>query len=203
MLGEDRRAAGAVHVVVAEDRHRLAALDRVGEPLDRRLHVAQHAWVGEQVAQAGAEEGGDVAQGDAAAGEHAAERVGQAVGLGDRGGDRLLARIAAIDPGAAERGAGDPEKRARFEDEGLIRSRGEGKPKARRLVLRRKKTCSEHPAVLDEARAIRDPVVESPRRGVGLVGQPVDPARAGLPRALVDGFDQGASDALAPRRLRR
>ena len=30
-LAEQRRAAGAVDVVVAEDRHRLAALDRVGE----------------------------------------------------------------------------------------------------------------------------------------------------------------------------
>ena len=41
-LAEQRRAAGAVDVVIAEDRHRLAALDRVGEARRRGRHV-RHA----------------------------------------------------------------------------------------------------------------------------------------------------------------
>jgi hypothetical protein len=101
MLGENRGAAGAVHIVVAEDRHHLATLHRVREAFDGAVHVAQHARVGEKVAQPGGEKGGNVAQADAAAGQHAAEHVRESMRLGDRGGDRLPGRIATVDPGTA------------------------------------------------------------------------------------------------------
>src|SRR6185437_3887208 len=56
-------------------------------------------------------------------------------------------------------------------------------------------------AVDDEARAFRDFIVERHRRQVGLVGLPVDARRAGFSRPLIDGLDQGATNAFAACRL--
>ena len=50
--------------------------------------------------------------------------------------------------------------------------------------------------VLDEARVLRDLVVEKARRRVRLVRQPVDPRRTRLFRLGIDGFDQRPSEFL-------
>ena len=52
IFAEQRRAAGAVDVVVAEDRDAFAPLDRALQPFGRRLHVAHDEGIGHQVAQA-------------------------------------------------------------------------------------------------------------------------------------------------------
>ena len=49
---QQRRAGRPVHVIIAEDRDRLAALDRVGEPLGALVHVLEAAWIGQEVADA-------------------------------------------------------------------------------------------------------------------------------------------------------
>src|SRR5262245_14213436 len=48
--------------------------------------------------------------------------------------------------------------------------------------------------ILDEARALRHLVVERAGIGIGLVGQPVDPARASRARPLLDRRDQRAAE---------
>ena len=50
---QQRRAGRAVDVIVAEDRDRLAALDRVGEPLGALVHVLEAGRVGQEVADLG------------------------------------------------------------------------------------------------------------------------------------------------------
>jgi hypothetical protein len=112
-FGEERRAAGAVDVVVAEDRDRLPALDGIGEARGRGFHVAQLVRIRHEVAEAGAKEARHLVHGNAAAGEHAGEHVRQPMRLRDRGRDRGAQRVAALVPRPAKRRAGDAEKRAR------------------------------------------------------------------------------------------
>ncbi len=116
-LAEQRRAAGAVDVVVAEDRHRLAALDRVGEARRRGRHVRHSMRIGHEVAQARFEEARRRLHGDAAPGEHPRQNVRHAVRLRDRRGDDGTRRVAALVPGAAENGARDVEERPRLDGE--------------------------------------------------------------------------------------
>ena len=47
---EQGRAGRAVDVIIAEDRDRLAALDRVGEPLRALVHVLEAGRIGQEVA---------------------------------------------------------------------------------------------------------------------------------------------------------
>jgi hypothetical protein len=113
-LAKERRAAGPVHVVVAEDRHRLAALHRVGEARRRGLHVGQDARIGHEVAQTRREEGGRLLHGHAAPREHPRQHVGHAVRLRDRRGDHRSRGVAALVPGAAEDGSRHAEQGTRF-----------------------------------------------------------------------------------------
>src|SRR5687767_6756935 len=62
---------------------------------------------------------------------------------------------------------------------------------------------SKQLAVLDEAAAGRELVIERLGGGVGFVGEPIDPARPLRLRSFVHGLDQGASGAAATRLLRR
>ena len=50
---EQRRAGRAIDVIIAEDAHILLRLDRVGDPLGRRIHVAKQAGVGHEGANGG------------------------------------------------------------------------------------------------------------------------------------------------------
>ena len=110
VLGEERRAAGAVDVVVAEDRDDLAGQDGVGEALGGVLHVAQLVRVRQEVAQLRGKEARHLVHGDAAPGEHPrrARRARRgvcaiAVAIG------ALRGVAAVEPGPAEGGAGHAE----------------------------------------------------------------------------------------------
>ena len=69
--------------------------------------------IGHEVAQARGEEARRLAHADAAPGQHARQHVGKAVRLRDRGPRSRRAGVAAVDPGAAEDGLVDAEKRAR------------------------------------------------------------------------------------------
>ena len=106
------RAAGAVHVVIAEDRHFLAGKHRVRQPVRRDLHVGHHMGIRHEIAQAGVEEPLHVGDAHASSGKNPREHVRQAMGLRDGERDRTLRRIAALDPGAAEGRASDAEERA-------------------------------------------------------------------------------------------
>ena len=110
ILRQQCGAAGAVHVVIAEDRDLLVAGDRIGEPRRRRLHVGQHMRIGHEIAQARVQKALGVVDADAPPGENAGEHVGKAMGLRDGERDRALGGIAALDPGAAEGGTGDAQE---------------------------------------------------------------------------------------------
>ena len=72
ILRKQCRAAGAVHVVIAEDRDLLVAGDRIGEPRRRRLHVGQHMRIGHEIAQARVQKALGVVDADAPPGENRA-----------------------------------------------------------------------------------------------------------------------------------
>ena len=79
-----RRGGRAVDIVVAEDRDRLAAHDRIGEPRRRRRHAGERIWIRHQGAHGRVEERERVFDLDAAAGEHARQQFRQVVALHHR-----------------------------------------------------------------------------------------------------------------------
>ena len=109
VLGEERRAAGAVDVVIAEDRDGLAREYSIGEARGGVLHAAQLVRVRQEVAQLRGKEARHLVHGDAAPGEHPRQDVGHAVALRDRGRNRRRHGVAAVEPGATEGGAGHAE----------------------------------------------------------------------------------------------
>ena len=86
-----RRAARAIHVVVAEHADGLAMLHRVGEAIRGDVHVDQHGRVGQQRAQGGIEEVARRIDVDAARGEQATDDLRHAHTLGDAETDAVLA----------------------------------------------------------------------------------------------------------------
>ena len=82
---KQRRRGGAVDVIVAEDRDRLAGHDRVGDPRRRLVHVGQDRRIRHQPFQRRIEEGRRFVDADAAGGEHPRDDVRDRVALGDRG----------------------------------------------------------------------------------------------------------------------
>ena len=109
-FAEERRAAGAVDVVVAEDRDPLAALDGAGEPLRRRLHVAHDEGVGHQVAQGRIEIAVDRLRRDAPPGENPSEEFVVPADLGDGERARLARPVEPRPPRPPERRALDIEE---------------------------------------------------------------------------------------------
>ncbi len=74
IFADERRRAGAVDVVVAEDRDLFAALDRDAQARGRGLHVGQDEGVGHQVAQRRVEIALDRLRRDVASREHAGDQ---------------------------------------------------------------------------------------------------------------------------------
>ncbi len=84
-----------------------------------------------------------------------------------------------------------PRKRS-FEDEGI----GSAPDRSRSYFLRGAEDARHKVfAVLDEARAFGDTVVEAYRRCIRFMGQPVDPRAARTRSLCIDVFDQFATDA--------
>ena len=119
VMGEEaaqqRGGRGAVDVVVAEQRHRLALLHRVGEARGRRVHVAQRAGIGHQRLERRVEHRRHVVERDAARGEHAPQKLRQSVPLADGGrhGERVACEP--LTPGKPARRGSNPQERRRLE----------------------------------------------------------------------------------------
>ncbi|GMA79460.1 hypothetical protein GCM10025880_58770 [Methylorubrum aminovorans] len=122
IICEERCARRAVHVVIAEDRHRLVGSYGMSEAIDRRLHIHEHGGVRHQVAQARGQISLGLGRPYAAPDEDAGEQIRQAVGLGHGCRQSLKTGIPApLAPGPPEHRCGDVEEGAR-----QIEGRGEG-----------------------------------------------------------------------------
>ncbi len=106
-----RRAACAVHVVVAEHADRLAARHRVGQPLGRDVHVGQQRGIRQQRAQGRFEEMAGSVDIDAAGGQQPADDLRHAGALRDAQPNALLAQRARSQRADAAQAAGDSENR--------------------------------------------------------------------------------------------
>ena len=110
VFAEQRRAGRAVDVVVAENRHPLAPLDRSLQPRGRGLHFAHREGVGHQVAQGRIEMALDPLDPDTPASEDPRHQFVLAGDLRDRQRPRLPRRVEPRAPGAAGQGAFDIEE---------------------------------------------------------------------------------------------
>ena len=97
---QHRRRGRAVDVIVAEDRDRLAPLDRIGDARRCFRHVGQRVRVRHQPPHGRIEKLLHRVDLDIAPGEHAREQLRHAVALRHRGGARLAARIEPRTPDA-------------------------------------------------------------------------------------------------------
>jgi hypothetical protein len=104
------RRTGAVHVVVAEHGHGLAAHDGIGEPGGALVHIRDDARIGHQRFDRGIEHQLHLVELNAARGQNPAKQFRQAVLLAD--GDRRVAacRIEPLAPGKAAGRIADAEK---------------------------------------------------------------------------------------------
>ena len=100
---EQRGRGRAVHVVVAEDRDALATCGRIGDAVRRDRHIGDDVRVGHQALEGRVEEGLHVLDLDAAAGDDAREKLGDAVALRNRQRALRAALVQPVAPGAAGR----------------------------------------------------------------------------------------------------
>ena len=117
-LRQQRRGGRAVDVVVAEDRDRLAPLDRIGDTRRRFGHVGQRVRVRHQAPHRRIEKLLHRVDLDIAPGEYAREQFRHAVALRHRGRARVAARIEPRTPDAPARRALHAEERGRHFAEG-------------------------------------------------------------------------------------
>ena len=78
------RRAGAVHIVIPENRDLFASLDRLGESIHGAVHVAQRQRFRHQFAQRRIEIGWRVGSADSPARQHSGENVVEPIRLRDR-----------------------------------------------------------------------------------------------------------------------
>lgn len=118
VAGEQGRARSAVHVVVAEDRHGLAAAHGPDQAADGGVHIEQRIRVRHQVAQTRRKVARRGLRTDPAPCQHTGEQFRQAVGLNHLG-DVILDRRAAtaLLPAPAGDGGGDPQEGRRIDGE--------------------------------------------------------------------------------------
>ena len=107
---QQRRRAGAVNVVVAENRNGLPAFDRVGEARRGLVHVTQEARVRHQRFERRIEERRHIVEPNAASREHTAHQLGQAVALAYRRCERLCFPQEALTPDETARTCRDAKK---------------------------------------------------------------------------------------------
>ena len=81
---QQRRGGGAIDIVVAEHDDALARLDGPHEAPDGRVHVLQMRGIGQELAQRRFEKVGNRLEADVARRQQTANRIGQAMTLGDR-----------------------------------------------------------------------------------------------------------------------
>ena len=115
-IRQQRRRAGAIDVVVAEDGDRLARLDRRCEPRRRRYHVDKDIGIGHQPAQGRIEIERRLFRRDAAPGKDPRQQVRMAMQLHHRLGPRLTGEIEAVAPRPAEQRTLDAQKGAAFRE---------------------------------------------------------------------------------------
>ena len=107
IFAEERGAARAVDVVIAENGDTLAARDRLPQALGRRLHIAQAKRVRHQVAQARIEMALNRLGRDATPGEHAGNQLVLPADLRNGEGAQLPVRVEARPPRPPQRRALD------------------------------------------------------------------------------------------------
>jgi hypothetical protein len=107
---EQRGRRCAVNIVVAEDRHLLAAHDRVGDASRRLRHGGEHVRIGHRSPDRRVEERLDRIDFDIAAGEDAREQLGEVVPLRYRKRARRSALVEPAAPSAPGRRAFDAEE---------------------------------------------------------------------------------------------
>ena len=110
VFADQRRAARAVDVIVAEDRDPLAPLDRKAQPVGRRLHIGKFERVRHQVAQGRIEIALDRLGRDAAPGEDAGDQLIVSADLRDGEGSHLARPVEPRPPRPAKRGGLDVEE---------------------------------------------------------------------------------------------
>jgi hypothetical protein len=123
IFAEQRRAGRAVDVVVAENRHPLAPLDRSFQPRGRGLHFAHREGVGHQVAQGRIEMALDPLDPDPPARENPRHQFVLAGDLRDRQRPRLPSCVEPRAPRAAGQRPFDIEEERRHQGRALWKSR--------------------------------------------------------------------------------
>ena len=103
IFAEERRAARAIDVVVAEDGDLLMGHDRAPEALRRRGHIAQAKGVGHEIAKAWRQMAVNRIRQDAASGKHTGDQLVMAANLGDGERMQLPCRVKPRPPRLAER----------------------------------------------------------------------------------------------------
>ena len=107
---QERRRRRAVDVVVAEDRHQLPRLDRIGEARRGDVHVGERGRVGEIALQRRRQEGGRRIQPHPAPGKHAGKALGGNAALRHGRRHSLAARVEPRQPGAPGARSRDAEE---------------------------------------------------------------------------------------------
>ncbi len=107
---QHRRRAGAVNIIVAENRDLLAARDSLGQARGGRRHVGEHARIGHQQPHGRVEKTDRLLHLDPAARQDAGQQFRQFVPLHDGERPCRAALVEAVAPGAAGRGLLDPEE---------------------------------------------------------------------------------------------
>ena len=103
IFAEERRAARAIDIVVAEDGDLLMGHDRPPEALRRRGHIAQATGVGHEIAKAWSQMAVDRIRQDAASGKHTGDQLVMAANLRDGERMQLPGRVEPRPPWLAER----------------------------------------------------------------------------------------------------
>ena len=108
---QQRRRGGTVDIIIAKDRHRLAAHDGVGNSAGRLLHAGEYVRIGHRAFDRRIEERLDRVHLNVAAGENAREQLRNVVTL--RNGERAgrPARVEPVAPRPAGRRLFDAEKK--------------------------------------------------------------------------------------------
>ena len=119
---QQRRRAGAVDVVISEDRDLLSLRDRRGESVDGRVHPLHGRGIRHERPQRRIEIGGGLVYADAPPRQHARQQVANAVPLDHGERARLAGRVEARPPGTTENGSVDVQKQAgrKIEHAGMV-----------------------------------------------------------------------------------
>jgi hypothetical protein len=111
VFGQQGCRTGPVDVIVAEDGHALAPVDRLDQPLHRGLHAGQRGGIRHGVAQARLEEALAGRRGLAARRQDTGQQVRHAMVLANRLGLHIGGAVQPVAPHAAQHRAFNPQQR--------------------------------------------------------------------------------------------